>query len=152
MVWYTKFAVNWINPDQTIIVVGYKKEEVKKQINCDGCVFVEQDQQLGTGHAVSLTKEHFKDFDGYVLIINGDTPLIRGETLHNAGEYLKALVRYEGVNLNTLRKGYRNKSVAGVAVTARVPNPTGYGRVIKDTSGRIIKIVEEKDATPQEKE
>lgn len=151
MVWYTKFAVNWINPDQTIIVVGYKKEEVKKQINCDGCVFVEQDQQLGTGHAVSLTKEHFKDFDGYVLIINGDTPLIRGETLHNAGEYLKALVRYEGVNLNTLRKGYRNKSVAGVAVTARVPNPTGYGRVIKDTSGRIIKIVEEKDATPQEK-
>lgn len=151
MLWYVKFAVGWVKPQQTIIVVGHKKEEVKREINCDGCVFVDQDQQLGTGHAVALAREHFKDFDGYVLVINGDTPLIRGETLHNAGEYLKALVRYEGVNLNTLRKGYRNKSVAGVAITARVPDPTGYGRIIRDDAGRIVKIVEEKDASPQEK-
>lgn len=151
MVWYVKFAVGWIKPDQTVIVVGYKKEEVKRELNCDGCVFVDQDQQLGTGHAVYLAREYFKDFDGYVLVINGDTPLVRGETLHNAGEYLKALVRYEGVNLDTLRKGYRNKSVAGVAITAKVPNPTGYGRVIRDDAGRIVRIVEEKDASPQEK-
>lgn len=151
MVWYVKYAVNWIRPDQTIIVVGYKKEEVKRDINCDGCLFVEQHQQLGTGHAVAQAGEYFKDFDGYVLIINGDIPLIRGETLHNAGEYLKALVRYEGVNLTTLKKGYRNKSIAGIAITAKVPNPYGYGRVIRDEFGRIVRIVEEKDAKPEEK-
>lgn len=151
MLWYVKYSVGWIKPNKTIIVVGHKKEEVIKSVECDGCVFVHQDQQLGTGHAVLVAKEHFEEFDGYVLIVNGDTPLIRGETLHNAGEYLKALVRYEGVNLDTLKKGYRNKSIAGVAITARVPNPYGYGRVLKESDGKILKIVEEKDATHQEK-
>lgn len=151
MLWYVKYSVSWIKPDKTVIVVGHKKKDVISSVNCDGCLFVHQDDQLGTGHAVSLAKEHFMDFDGYVLIINGDIPLIKGETLHNAGEYLKALIRYEGVNLNTLQKGYRNRSVAGVAITARVPNPYGYGRVVRDEDGRIVKIVEEKDADLQEK-
>ncbi|MCX7759656.1 MAG: bifunctional UDP-N-acetylglucosamine diphosphorylase/glucosamine-1-phosphate N-acetyltransferase GlmU [Hydrogenothermaceae bacterium] len=152
IIWYVKFAVSWLKPNETIIVVGHKKEEVVREINCDKCIYVEQDQQLGTGHAVLLAKKYFEEFDGYVLIINGDVPLIRGETLHNAGEYLKALIRYEGVNLETLREGYRNKNIAGVAITAKVPNPYGYGRVIKDGSHRIVKIVEEKDASPQEKQ
>jgi len=150
MIWYVKYAVSWIKPDEIVFVVGHKKEEVIKELNCDGCKFVYQEQQLGTGHAVLTAREYFKDFDGYVLIINGDTPLIGGETLKNAREYFKALIRYEGANLETY-KGYRNKSIAGVMITARVPNPYGYGRVIKDGSHRVIKIVEEKDATPQEK-
>ncbi len=150
MIFYVNYAVKWIKPQKTVFVVGYKKEDVINAINCDNCDFVYQEEQLGTAHAVMLSSEYFKDFDGYVLIINGDTPLIRGETLHNAGEFLKALVRYEGANLETYR-GYRNKNIAGVAITARVPNPYGYGRVIKDKDHRIIKIVEEKDANQQEK-
>ena len=151
MLWYTLFAVRWIKPQKTVIVVGHKKDEVINAVNCDGCEFVHQQEQLGTGHAVYTAKDYFKDFDGYVLIINGDTPLVRGETLHNAGEYLKALIRYEGADLTNYR-GYRNKSIAGVVLTARVPNPYGYGRVIKDKDHRVIKIVEEKDATNQEKQ
>ncbi len=150
MISYVKYAVNWIKPQKTVFVVGYKKEEVINAINCDKCIFVYQEEQLGTAHAVVTASEHFKDFDGYVLVINGDIPLIRGETLHNAGEFLKALVRYEGANLETYR-GYRNESIAGVVMTARVPNPYGYGRIIKDKSHRILKIVEEKDANQQEK-
>ncbi len=151
MVWYTLFAVRWIKPQKILIVVGHKKDQVIKEINCDGCEFIYQEEQLGTGHAVYTAKDYFKDFDGYILVINGDTPLIRGETLHNAGEYLKALIRYEGANLTNYR-GYRNKSIAGVVLTARLPNPSGYGRIIKDKDHRVIKIVEEKDATPQEKQ
>jgi len=151
MLWYTLFAVKWIKPQKTVIVVGHKKDEVINAVNCDGCEFVYQENQMGTGHAVYTAKEYFKDFDGYVLIINGDTPLVRGETLHNAGEYLKALVRYEGADLTNYR-GYENKSIAGVVLTARVPNPYGYGRIIKDKDHRVIKIVEEKDATNQEKQ
>jgi bifunctional UDP-N-acetylglucosamine pyrophosphorylase/glucosamine-1-phosphate N-acetyltransferase len=151
MLWYTLFAVKWIKPQKTVIVVGHKKDEVINAVNCDGCEFVYQENQMGTGHAVYTAKEYFKDFDGYVLIINGDTPLVRGETLHNAGEYLKALVRYEGADLTNYR-GYRNKSIAGVVLTARVPNPYGYGRITKDKDHRVIKIVEEKDANNQEKQ
>lgn len=152
MVWYVKYSVGWIKPNETIIVVGHKKEDVIKQINCEKCVYVEQTQQLGTGHAVLLAKDRFHDFDGYVLIINGDVPLIRGETLHNAGEYFKALVRYEGANLENFKEGYRNKDIAGIVITARVPNPYGYGRIIKDTSHRVVKIVEEKDADPDQRQ
>ncbi len=149
MIFYVSMAAKWTNPDEIIYVVGYKKDEVKKAINCDGCVFVEQDQQLGTGHAVSLAKKHFENFDGLVLILNGDTPLIKGETLKNAVKYMEALIRYEGADASNFR-GYRNRDVAGVVLTARVPNPYGYGRVIKDGSHIIQRIVEEKDATPDE--
>ena len=149
MLFYVSMAAKWLSPDEIIYVVGHQKEKVKEYINCDGCKFVEQDQQLGTGHAVSLAKEHFKDFDGLVLILNGDTPLIKGETLKNAVKYMEALLRYEGADASNFR-GYRNENVAGVVLTARVPNPYGYGRIIKDGNHIIQKIVEEKDATPEE--
>jgi len=151
MIDYVLFSVRWINPDQIIVVVGHQKEQLKEHINCDKCKIIEQEEQLGTAHAVKITKYLWEDFDGYLLIISGDTPLIKGETLSNAGEYLKALVRYEGANLVNFRKGYRNEKIAGVVLTARFPNPYGYGRIIKDANHRVLKIVEEKDATFEEK-
>ncbi|WP_457640966.1 bifunctional UDP-N-acetylglucosamine diphosphorylase/glucosamine-1-phosphate N-acetyltransferase GlmU [Persephonella sp.] len=150
MIFYVSLAARWINPEEIIYVIGHKKEEVKKAINCDRCIFVEQDQQLGTGHAVASAKEHFKDYNGFVLIINGDMPLIRGETLKNAISFMEALIRYEGANMGNMQ-GYRNENIAGVVLTANMPNPYGYGRIIKDSQHRILRIVEEKDASPQEK-
>ena len=150
MLFYVSLSAKWTNPKEIIYVVGHGKEQVKNYINCDGCSFVEQEQQLGTGHAVSLAKKHFENFDGLVLILNGDAPLIKGETLKNAVKYMEALIRYEGADASNFR-GYRNEKVAGVVITAKVPNPYGYGRIIKDGSHIIQKIVEEKDATPQEK-
>ncbi len=150
MIFYVSLAAKWTNPDEVIYVIGHGKEQVKEAINCDGCKFVEQEEQLGTGHAVSVAREHIENFDGLVLILNGDTPLIKGETLKNAVKYMEALIRYEGANASNFR-GYRNKDVAGVVLTARVPNPYGYGRIVKDGSHIIQKIVEEKDATEEEK-
>ncbi|WP_457623415.1 bifunctional UDP-N-acetylglucosamine diphosphorylase/glucosamine-1-phosphate N-acetyltransferase GlmU [Persephonella sp.] len=150
MIYYVTLSARWVQPNEIIYVVGYKKEDVINEINCENCTFVEQKEQLGTGHAVASAKERFKDFDGYVLIINGDMPLIKGETLKNVVSYMEALVRYEGANLTDM-VNYKNENIGGVVVTARLMDPTGYGRVIKDSQNRILRIVEEKDASPQEK-
>jgi len=150
MLFYISLAVKWTNPSEIIYIVGHKKDEVIKYINCDGCKYVYQDEQLGTGDAVRRAEKYFKDFDGLVLIINGDMPLIEGETLKNAVKFVEALIRYEGAYLNDFR-GYKNENVAGAVITTQMPNPFGYGRVIKDKEHKIIKIVEEKDATEKEK-
>ncbi len=150
MIFYVSLAVKWTQPEEIIYILGHKKEEVQKAINCDGCRYVYQEEQLGTGHAVLMAKEHFKDFDGLVLIVNGDMPLIEGETLKNAVKFVEALIRYEGAELDNLR-GYRNENIAGAVITTKTPNPQGYGRIIKDKTGKLIRIVEEKDATLDER-
>ena len=149
MIFYVSMAVKWTTPQEIIYIVGHKKDEVIKTVNCDGCNFVYQDEQLGTGDAVKRAKDYYKDFDGLVLIINGDMPLIEGETLKNAVKFVEALIRYEGASLESYR-GYKNENVAGAVITTHMPNPFGYGRVIKDKEHKIIKIIEEKDATPDE--
>ena len=149
MIFYVSMAVKWTAPQEIIYIVGHKKDEVIKTVNCDGCNFVYQDEQLGTGDAVKRAKDYYKDFDGLVLIINGDMPLIEGETLKNAVKFVEALIRYEGASLESYR-GYKNENVAGAVITTHMPNPFGYGRVIKDKEHKIIKIIEEKDATPDE--
>ncbi len=151
MLFYVKTSAQWINPDEIIFVVGHKKEQVKQYISCDRCTIVEQDNQLGTGHAVQITLPHWKDFDGFLIILNGDTPLIKGQTLKDALEYAKAMLLYEGANMNSYSSEYKNEKFAGVVLTAKVPNPYGYGRIIKDENGKVIKIVEEKDASLEEK-
>jgi len=150
MIFYVSMAVRWAEPEEIIYILGHQKEEVKKAINCDSCKYVYQEEQLGTGHAVLMAKDYFKDFDGLVLIVNGDMPLLEGETLKNAVKYVEALVRYEGARLDNLR-GYRNENIAGAVLTTKMPNPYGYGRIIKDRDRKILKIVEEKDANLDEK-
>ncbi len=151
MLFYVKTAAQWIKPQEIIFVVGHKKEQVIDYISCDRCKIVEQDNQLGTGHAVQITIPHWEDFDGFLLILNGDTPLIKGQTLKDALEYAKAMFLYEGANITTYSNDYRNEKFAGVVLTAKVPDPYGYGRIIKDENGKLLKIVEEKDATAEEK-
>ena len=150
MIFYVKEAVSWINPEEIIFVVGHKKEDVIKEINCDKCKFAIQEKQLGTGDAVKSSLKYWEDFDGYLLIINGDTPLIKGQTLKDAVNYLNALINYEGRQIND--KNYKNKNIAGLVLTAKLDNPYGYGRIIKGKAGVIDKIVEEKDASPLEKQ
>ncbi len=150
MIFYVKEAVNWTNPSETIIVVGYKKEEVVKAIDCENCKFVEQKEQLGTGHALLQTLPHWENFDGFLLVINGDTPLIKGKTLEEAVSYLEALIKYEGRKV--CDKDYTNKEIAGLILTATLENPYGYGRIVKGKAGVVEKIVEEKDATFTEKQ
>ncbi|MEW6408942.1 MAG: bifunctional UDP-N-acetylglucosamine diphosphorylase/glucosamine-1-phosphate N-acetyltransferase GlmU [Nitrospirota bacterium] len=122
-----------LTPERTIIVIGNHTEEIKNYIRDDSVEFVYQMEQLGTGHAVSATGDMLNDFDGTILILCGDVPLISIESLHR-------LIDVHRTERNHL-----------TCITTTVTNPEGYGRVIRDDKGRLLKIVEEKDATDIEK-
>ena len=117
-----------------ICVVGHQAEKVRKTLNYDSLRFVLQKEQLGTGHAVLQAKEYIKKHAGAVLVLCGDTPLLTVESLEKLRDY-----------------HFANQAGASV-LTARVANPRGYGRIIRDRQDRIKNIVEEADASEQQKE
>jgi len=115
-----------------IVVVGYKGEMVMEQIGSE-VEYVWQKEQLGTGHAVLQAEESLSSFQGKIIITCGDVPLIKPET------YLLLLKESEA------------EKVKAVVLTMKQENPTGYGRILKDDQGDFLRIVEEKDASEQEK-
>lgn len=117
-------------PRQTIVVYGHGGTQVPRALVAfDSVVWVEQTEQLGTGHAVQQCVAHLPD-DGYTLVLYGDVPLLRVDTL------TRLLVEAtQGMGL----------------LTARLANPQGYGRIVRDERGDVQRIVEEKDATAHEK-
>ncbi len=119
---------------RTIVVVGYKKEVVMHTVNGrSGIEFCEQKEQLGTGHAVLVCRNLLKDFTGTILVACGDAPMIRAETF---------------ASLIDLHK---TKGFAATVLSANRDDPYGYGRIVRNLDGSVQKIVEEKDATPEEK-
>lgn len=115
-----------------VAVVGYKKGEVMKVLGED-IKYAFQDEMLGTGHAVMQAKEYLKGKKGRVLVLNGDVPLIRPETLNKL-----------------IEKSIENKEYATL-LTAIYDDPTGYGRIVRDEGGNIEGIVEEKDTNEEQK-
>lgn len=113
------------------VIVGYQAERVRRTLPDDISVFV-QSEQLGTGHAVMQALPFFEDFDGSVLILVGDAPLVRPETLTN------------------LVEAHEAGGFAATVLTAHFSDPTGYGRIVK-CGDELIKIVEQKDATEEER-
>lgn len=111
------------------VVVGHEAEQVKSSISEDDVVFVEQVPQLGTGHAVQLTVP-FLDERAPTLILYGDVPLIQEDTLK------RLLSKADNQNLALL--------------TVHLSDPTGYGRIVRDAQGNVSKIVEQKDAHPEQ--
>jgi len=125
---YVVRAALEVSQDLPIVVVGHRAEEVKQYLG-QRVKYAYQAQRLGTGHAVMVTRPMLKDVDGYVAVLAGDAPLIRGYTLKQMVEY-------------AMQGGY-----GAVALSAIVEDATGYGRIIRDTNGDLEKIVEHKDAT-----
>ena len=119
--------------DDIITVVGYMQEQVRKVLKTQ-VKYVEQKEMLGTGHAVMQATKFLKGRKGKVIVLNGDVPILRPETL-------KSLIE----------KSIENKEYATL-LTAVYDNPTGYGRIIRDIGGNIRGIVEEKDALPAQRE
>lgn len=117
--------------EKVCVVVGHKAEMVMDAVG-ERATFVTQNEQKGTGHAVMQAKEFIKDCEN-VLILAGDTPLIKAETLKKAMEAHEA-----------------NNNVCTV-LTAVIDNPFGYGRIIRDEAGNVARIVEQKDASEEEK-
>ena len=123
-----------LNPEKIIVVVGYKKELVIESLKENEIIFVEQKNQNGTADAIKECIPAIKNSCGDILILSGDVPLIRTSTLESF------------INL------HNNKKALGSLISAELPDATGYGRIIKNNKGQLIKIIEHKDATNQQKE
>ncbi len=118
---------------RVVVVVGYKADEVQAAVaDRPGVEFALQSEQLGTGHAVMMAESALKDHDGPVLVLAGDTPLLRSETLR---ALLDDLVANEA---------------ACVVGSAETPDNHGLGRIVRDAEGTFLGIVEQKDATPEQ--
>ena len=118
--------------DKVCAVVGHKAETVKEVLG-DVCEFALQSEQKGTGHAVMQAIDVIKNSKGEVVILNGDTPLITAETINKAIEY------------------HKNNGNQATVITAILDDATGYGRIVRDNDGSVLKIVEQKDASEEEK-
>ena len=118
---------------ENIVVVGHGEGAIRKAFSDAGVKFAKQEHQLGTGHAVMMAKNHLPE-EGLVLVLCGDTPLITEETL----ERFMAFHERENNCVSVL--------------TARMEDPFGYGRIVRDDDGGVARIVEEKDADEEIKE
>ena len=118
--------------EQIIAVVGHQAEEVRTRVKTPGIRFAVQQEQKGTGHAVLCSRDLLRSRTGMILILNGDGPLLRPETL-------KRLIEIQA-----------EKGGGGCVVSTEVSDPTGYGRIVRDDAGNIAAIVEQKAATPEQ--
>ncbi|MDD2310813.1 MAG: NTP transferase domain-containing protein, partial [Desulfuromonadaceae bacterium] len=121
--------------DTIVLVIGHQASAVQSvfrgaaDIRC-----AMQEEQLGTGHAVACALDALAGFRGTVLILCGDTPLLRAETL-------KKLLAF-----------HRDKQATVTVLTTIMDDPYGYGRIVRGTAGVVARIVEQKDASPEEQE
>jgi len=122
-----------LHPKRVALVIGYRADRVRQAYSANDVSWVVQEQQLGTGHAVLCTQKAFDQFDGDLLILSGDVPLIRANTLH-------AMVEH-----------HRRQRAALTLLTAFLDQPKGYGRILRDDRGALIGIVEEKDASDEQR-
>lgn len=128
---YVLTALDFVAPADCVVVVGYKKEFVMEEF--PEYVFAEQTEQLGTGHAVMSAYTVLSDFDGDVLVCCGDMPLIKKETY----EALLAVHRDEGNDCTVL--------------SGECDTYLPYGRILRDGEGAFCGMVEEKDASDEQK-
>ena len=130
---YTLELSSKLNPIQTIVVVGHQADQVQQAFADRGVEFVFQHEQLGTGHAAKQAKEKLENFKGLVLVLCGDMPLIRPDTLLE------------------MVAGHRASGVKCTVLTLKSDGLHDFGRIIRDEKGLILKIVEFKDASDVEK-
>lgn len=132
MIRYVLETVGSLNVLRKIVVVGYQGERVAKILEREVEV-VFQSEQLGTAHALKQVESVLSEFTGDILVVCGDTPLLTKETLNRMIDVHKA------------------KKAVVTILTAVLSDATGYGRIIREEDGGILKIVEDVDATPFEK-
>ncbi|MCQ2513838.1 MAG: NTP transferase domain-containing protein [Ruminococcus sp.] len=124
-------AVRKAGIDNICVVKGYKKECIEEFLSTDNYSNVEsvyQAERLGTGHAVMMAKDFLKENKGNVVILNGDAPFMDSETIANA------------------LKQHSEGNFAATVISAKVDDPTGYGRIVRTDDGSLLSIVEQKDA------
>ena len=131
---YTLDSIRETGIDRIVVVVGRQSEEVKQRFEGEGLEFVDQLELLGTGHAAYVGLRALKEFRGDILVLCGDVPLIRSKTLR------------------LLTGFHREKQSVLTLLTACLPEPAGYGRIVRGEGDTILRIVEEKEAGDDDRE
>ncbi|MGJ7913657.1 bifunctional UDP-N-acetylglucosamine diphosphorylase/glucosamine-1-phosphate N-acetyltransferase GlmU [Neobacillus sp. LXY-1] len=133
MVQHVVDQVNKLNTQEIVTIIGHGAEMVKAELG-DASHYALQEQQLGTAHAVRQAQEILEGKQGITLVVCGDTPLIRSETMES------------------LFKQHEESKAKATILTAKIEDPTGYGRIIRNENGHVEKIVEHKDASEAERQ
>lgn len=133
MIHHVLFAVAPLEAARTLVIVGHQREAVEKSLVSFDIVTVTQHKQLGTGHAVAIAESSIPETADTVMVLCGDTPLIRAETLKQ------------------MYASHRDSGTVLTVMTTFLNNPTNYGRILTGSNERVLGIVEEKDATPQQR-
>ena len=135
MLAYVLDACRSVGVDKIYVIVGFGADQVKERFADESAdiVWVHQPQQKGTAHAVMCCQEHLADFAGQTLVLCGDGPLIRAQTLQ------------------TVIEKHEAEHSAATLATAVLDDPTGYGRIVRDAYGNIQGIVEDSDCTPAQR-
>jgi len=125
-------SLNGINSGRTIVVVGYQGEKIRVHFTDNRLTFVDQGNPLGTGHAVLCAEKHLKGFKGTVLILYGDVPLLKADTLRRFIDF------------------HKSNDGAITVITTVLEDPVGYGRIVRANGGWVQGIVEDSDVSPRE--
>ena len=133
MIRYVVRAVRAVQPSRVIVVVGKQAEAVQEELSEEELTFVLQEERLGTGHAALVAEPVLSDFHGTILVLNGDTPLLRPETIRNLIDF------------------HERNGASATVLSAEIDNPAGYGRIVRDEEGAFVRIIEHRDATEREK-
>jgi len=131
---YSVDVARAVGAEKIAVIIGHQADAVRDSFRDQGLIFVEQHEQLGTGHAVLQAKNTFLNFNGTILILCGDVPLLQPSTVRSFIE------------------NHISGNATITVLTTFLDDPCGYGRVIKGGSeGEVLRIIEEKDASPDEK-
>jgi len=133
MVQWVISAVREAGVERVVLVIGHQREMVREALRDEGVEFVVQAAQRGTAHAVLQAEAILRHFSGTVLVLCGDVPLLRARTIKDLLEF------------------HHSSNALATVLTAELADPAGYGRIVRDPQGMVERIVEEKDASPQEK-
>lgn len=133
MIFHVLNVVKAVSVEQTVVVIGHQKEHVQQTLSGQKVVFAVQNEQLGTGHAVLVAREFFQGKGGVVLILCGDIPLVKSQTLEDMLAF------------------HMRIRPTVTLMTTTLDDPSNYGRVLCGADGSVSRIVEEKDASPEER-
>ncbi|MDE2180986.1 MAG: bifunctional UDP-N-acetylglucosamine diphosphorylase/glucosamine-1-phosphate N-acetyltransferase GlmU [candidate division NC10 bacterium] len=134
MIAYVVEACRPLQAKRTLVIAGYQADRVREALAGETVEFISQPDQRGTAHALLQAREALAGFNGDLLVVSGDTPLLTSQTLDG------------------LLRLHRKTRALATVLTAEAPDPTGYGRVIRSATGELLRIVEELEATPQERQ
>ncbi len=122
-----------LSPVKIVVIVGHQRELVERRLAGVGVAFAVQDPPLGTGHAIMCAEPALAEFAGTACVLSGDVPLLRASTV-------KKLIEF-----------HNRAGAAATVLTTIAPDPSGYGRVLRSDKGEFERIVEERDASPDER-